>query len=332
MSGILGIKFTKQPMMRKVLYSLVPIIVASVYFFGWRSLLLMAVSTFFGILAEWIFKRKSKKPVSEAVFVTAILYTLTLPPSTPFWIAAVGIIFGIVFGKEVFGGFGRNIFNPALVGRAFVYVSFPKFLTTQWNLPASGILGGFATYLSPPMDALSGATPLLMYRSTGQLAGYLEAFSGRVGGSLGETSALLIILAGVYLIYTKTAAKETIGGVLAGYLVMSSAFYFSGVSQVPNPIFGLISGGLLFGMVFMATDPISSPRTVEAKWIYGILIGAITVIIRGFALFAGGMMFAILIGNTFAPILDELVKYLKLRKVAKVATVEKVENGGGTHG
>jgi Na+-transporting NADH:ubiquinone oxidoreductase subunit B len=193
-------------------------------------------------------------------------------------------------------------------------------------MPASGPLGGFATYLSPSVDALSSATPLLTYRSSGQLTAYLDTFLGRVGGSLGETSAILIILAGIYLIYTKTAAKETMAGVLIGYLAVSSAFYFAGVPQVPNPLFGLISGGLLFGTVFMATDPISSPKTVEAKWIYGILIGTVTVIIRGFALFAGGIMFAILIGNTFAPILDELVKYLKGIKKARAG------NGGGTRG
>lgn len=317
MSEILGIKFMKQPMMRKVLYALAPIILASVYFFGWRSLLLIIVSVLFGTLAEWTFKRKSKKPVTEAVFVTAVLYALTLPPATPFWVAAVGIIFGVVFGKEAFGGFGRNVFNPALVGRAFVYVSFPKFLTTEWNMPATGLLGGFGTYLTPPVDALSTATPLITFRSTGQLAEYVDIALGRVSGSLGETSAVLIILAGIYLIYTKTASKETMGGVLLGYLAMSTAFFAMGVSQVPHPLFGLFSGGLLFGTVFMATDPISSPKSVEAKWIYGILIGAVTVIIRGFALFAGGIMFAILIGNTFAPILDELVKYLKSRKSAK---------------
>lgn len=326
MSEITGIKFMKQPMMRKVLYSLAPIIVASVYFFGWRSLLLIAVSVLFGVLAEWTFKRKAKKPVTEAVFVTAVLYSLTLPPATPFWVAAVGIIFGVVFGKEVFGGFGRNVFNPALVGRAFVYICFPKFLTNQWNVPASGVGGGFTSYLTPSIDALSTATPLITFRSTGQLSQYTDVLLGRISGSLGETSAILIILAGIYLIYTKTAAKETIFGVILGYLAMSSAFFFAGVSQVPNPLYGLFSGGLLFGAVFMATDPISSPKAAEAKWLYGILIGIVTVVIRGFALFAGGIMFAILIGNTFAPILDEFIKYMKSRKTAKTG------NGGGVRG
>ena len=140
---------------------------------------------------------------------------------------------------------------------------------------------------------------------------------GNVAGSLGETSAILIIIAGIYLIYKKVAAWQTMAGVLLGFTGLSTILYLTGNPQIPNPIFGILSGGFLFGMVFMATDPISSPKTVEGKWIYGILIGIITVIIRGYALFAGGMMFAILIGNTFAPIIDEGVRYSKKRKKEK---------------
>lgn len=314
--NIKNIKLMKQPMMRKVIYSLVPIIIASVYFYGWRALILCLVSSIGAFISEWIFKRKTGKPVSEAVFVTGLLFALTLPPSTPYWVAAVGIAFGIVFGKEVFGGFGRNVFNPALVGRAFVYVSFPKYLTITWttNAANTSILGGFTQYMPSSIDALSTATPMLMFRSTGQLTDYKSLLLGNVSGSMGESSAILIILAAIYLIYTKTAAKETILGVLGGFIGLSLIMNFLGVTQVPNPIFGLLSGGILFGAVFMATDPISSPKTVQAKWIYGALIGMVTVVIRGFALFAGGIMFAVLIGNTFAPILDELVKYLKQPK------------------
>lgn len=313
------IKFMKQPMMRKVIYALTPIMIASIYFYGWRALTLCLVTTAAAVFSEWLFKRKSGKPVSEAVFVTSILFTLTLPPSTPYWVAAVGISFGVIFGKEVFGGFGRNVFNPALVGRAFIYVSFPKFLTIQWteNALNSSFFGGFTSYIQPQVDAISTATPMLLFRSTGQLTDYKSLLLGNVSGSMGETSAILIILAAVYLIYTKTAAKESMFGVIIGFLALTLTMNFMGVTQVPNPIFGLLSGGLLFGAVFMATDPISSPKTKEAKWIYGIMIGMITVIIRGFALFAGGIMFAILIGNTFAPILDELVKYLKAKNKEK---------------
>nr|WP_243414758.1 RnfABCDGE type electron transport complex subunit D [Sporosalibacterium faouarense] len=313
--------FKKQMMMRKVIYSLAPLILASVYFFGWRSLILLAVVTIFGSLTEWIFEKRDNKPISEAVIVTCILYTLTLPARTPYWIAVVGIIFGIVFGKEVFGGFGKNVFNPALVARAFVYVSFPTELTTQWASASTSFPGGFAKYITSSIDVLSSSTPMLIYRGTGTLTPYLNLLWGNIAGSLGETCAILIIIAAIYLIYTKTAAWQTIAGVAVGFISLSFILNIMGVTEVPNPLFGILSGGFLFGTVFMATDPISSPKTKEGKWIYGILIGLITVVIRGYALFAGGIMFAILIGNTFAPIIDEGVKsFKKYRKQSKKVT------------
>lgn len=306
--------FTPQKMMRTVIISLIPLIISSIYFFGWRSFALLLWVTIFGVATEWIFEKKYGKKVSEAIFVTCILYVLTLPARTPFWIASLGIIFGVVFGKEVFGGFGRNIFNPALVARAFVYVSFPEQLTIQWSKSALGFSGGFGTYLTENIDAISQATPMLVFRETGQMASSIKLLLGNVAGSLGETSAILIILAGVYLIYKKVAAWQTMAGVIVGFTGLSSILYFLGFAQVPNPIFGVLAGGFLFGTVFMATDPISSPKTKEGKWIYGILIGIVTVIIRGYALFAGGMMFAILVGNTFAPIIDEGVNHYKKSK------------------
>ncbi|NMA86325.1 MAG: RnfABCDGE type electron transport complex subunit D [Tissierellia bacterium] len=309
--------FMPQKMMRTVIKSLTPIVLASIYFFGWRSLVLLLWTTFFGVATEYIFEKKYGKKMSEAIFITTILYTLTLPASTPLWIAAVGIVFGVVFGKEVFGGFGRNIFNPALVARAFVYVSFPEPLTIHWSEVATGFPGGFGTYMTKGIDAISQATPMLIFRETGEMVGFSNLLLGNVAGSLGETSAILIIIAGIYLIYKKVAAWQTMAGVLIGFTGLSTILYLTGNPQIPNPIFGILSGGFLFGMVFMATDPISSPKTVEGKWIYGILIGIITVIIRGYALFAGGMMFAILIGNTFAPIIDEGVRYSKKRKKEK---------------
>lgn len=309
-----NITFMKQKLMRRVIYSLIPIIIASVYFFGLRSLVLLIWVSILAVLSEWLFERKSSKKISEAVFVTSILYTLTLPARTPLWIAGLGIIFGIVFGKEVFGGFGRNVFNPALVARAFVYVCFPKFLTLQWSKPASSLFGGFTTYITEPIDALSHSTPMLIFRESGIMASYSDLFWGNISGSLGETSAVLIIFAAIYLIYTKTASLDTMASMTIGFVCFSSILHFSGINQVPNPLFGILSGGFLFAAVFMATDPVSAPKTKEGKWIYGLMIGIITVIIRGFALFAGGVMFAILIGNTFAPIIDEFVKYYKNQK------------------
>jgi len=320
-----NIQFMKQMMMRKVVYALIPLVLAGVYFFGLRVLVLLAVVNVFGIATEWVFVRKTTKKVTEAVIVTNILFTLTLPPSTPYWIAIIGIIFGVLFGKMVFGGFGKNPFNPALVGRAFIYVNFPEFMTMNWTKPVEGVLGGFTTYLGESIDAITQSTPMLIFRASGDKLPINELLLGNTAGSIGETSAILVILAGIYLIYTKTAAKETIFSVLTGFVLMSGFFYFAGYEQVLDPLYGLLAGGILFGAVFMATDPISSPKTFEGRIIYGLIIGVITVIIRGFALFAGGVMFAILIGNTFAPIIDEGVNAVKASRKAKKA--KEVSNG-----
>lgn len=303
--------FMKQKMMRTVIISLIPIILASIYFYGWRALTLLIVVTIAGTLTEYIFEKKRNKKVSEAVFVSCILYTLTLPATTPYWIAVVGIIFGIFFGKAVFGGFGRNIFNPALVARAFVYISFPEPLTISWSKVAGGFPGGFGTYITETIETVSQATPMLLFRDTGEMVSKIDLLIGNITGSLGETSTILIVLAGIYLVYKKVASWEIMAGSFIGFVGLSSILYLSGNPSIPNPLYGTLAGGFLFGTIFMATDPITSPRAKEAKWVFGILVGIITVIIRGYALFAGGMMFAILIANTFAPLMDEGVKAYK---------------------
>lgn len=312
--------FVKQIMMRRVIYALIPLILASVYFFGLRALVLQAVVLAFAVGTEYVFEKKSKKKVSEAVIVTAILYTLTLPPATPYWIAAIGIVFGVVFAKEVFGGFGKNVFNPALVARAFIYVCFPAQLTIEWAMPSLSFPGGFVKYVNPMIETISTATPLSNFRTTGELIELKNLIFGFVPGSLGETSKVLILLAAVYLIKTKTASWQIMLSMLLGFFAASYGMIALGFSNIISPVHGVFSGGFLFALVFMATDPISSASTKEGKYIYGALIGVITVIIRGFALFAGGVMFAILIVNTFTPLIDELVKMrnaaLKAKKEA----------------
>jgi Na+-transporting NADH:ubiquinone oxidoreductase subunit B len=309
--NILKTKFMNQGAMKKVLYSLMPILIFSVGTFGLRVLLLTIVSCVSALFSEWLFIRNTNKKFSWAVLVSALLYTLTLPPRTPFWIASIGMIFGIVFARETFGGFGKNVFNPAAAARAFVYVSFAKYLTAQWSAPATQFMGGFLTYTTEPIDVLAQSTPMLIYREIGVLSSYFDLFFGNVSGSIGEVSAFLIILSGIYLLTKKVAYKETVFSVIIGYFLTSGTLYLLGLPQVPNPLWGLLAGGLLFGAVFMATDPITSPKTFEGRIVYGLLIGSITVIIRAFALFAGGIMFAILIANIFVPITDEAVKHLK---------------------
>ena len=313
MNSLFNLKFMNQKAMDRVLLALIPIIFFGIGSFGWRVLFVVLVSIVFAFLTEWFFKRKTKKPYTRAIFVSAVLYALTLPPRTPYWIVALGIIFGITFAREVLGGFGRDVFNPAITARAFVYVNFSNYLTAQWSTSSDGLFSGFTKYITEPIDVLAQSTPMLIYRESGQLASYFDVIVGNVSGSIGEVSAVLIILAGIYLVVKKAAYKETMISVIVGFVGMTLIFNLIGIEQIPNPLWGIFSGGLLFGAVFMATDPITSPKTYLGRWIYGIMIGVITVVIRGFALFAGGIMFAILIANVFVPILDVGVNQLKKR-------------------
>ena len=307
--------FLKQKMMTRVLISLLPILLLSIYLFGLRTLALLAVVTITGILCEYGIMRLINGPkakVSEAVLVTCLLFTLTLPPSVPYWVAMVGIAFGVVFGKCVFGGFGKNIFNPALVGRCLIYVSFPAQMTIAWSKPFTTFPGGLIRW-SGGADALTSATPMLTFNKEGIMTDYLRLFLGNIAGSLGETSALLIIIAAIYLIVTKTASWKIIVSTIGSFAVLGSILYFTGVIQT-DPLFSILSGGFLFAAVFMATDPISAPKQEVSKIIYGILIGVIALIIRSFSLFTEGIMFAVLIVNAFVPLIERNVKAYKSRK------------------
>lgn len=314
--------FLKQKMMTRVLISLLPVLLASVYFFGLRTLVLLSVVTITGIVSEYGIMRLingEKAKVSEALFVTCLLFTLTLPPSVPFWIAAVGIAFGVVFGKCVFGGFGRNIFNPALVGRCLIYVSFPAYMTITWAQPYSGFPGGFINW-SSGVDAMTSATPMISLNKEGIITDHLHLFLGNISGSLGETSALIILVAAVYLIVTKTASWKIIVSCMASFVIFSSILYLTGVIAA-DPLFSILSGGFLFAAVFMATDPVSAPKQETSKYIYGALIGVVAMVIRAFSIFTEGVMFAILIVNTFVPLIDRNIKILNdRRKSRKKAT------------
>ena len=311
----LKVFFLKQKMMTRVLLSLLPVLLLSVYFFGLRTLVLLSVVTITGILCEYGIMRLingDKAKVSEALLVTCLLFTLTLPPSVPFWIAAVGIAFGVVFGKCVFGGFGKNIFNPALVGRCMIYVSFPAHMTVAWAEPFIVLLGGFIRW-SGGVDAMTSVTPMILMNKEGIITDYLQLLLGNVAGSLGETSALLILVAAVYLTVTKTASWKIIISCVASFAILGSILYLTGVIET-DPLFSILSGGFLFAAVFMATDPISAPKQETSKYIYGALIGIVAMIIRAFALFTEGVMFAILIVNAFVPLIDRNIKILKDRK------------------
>ncbi|MFO7956505.1 MAG: RnfABCDGE type electron transport complex subunit D [Candidatus Brocadiia bacterium] len=318
--GLFGFRFWEfyryqKPMVRVVLATL-PAMAGAVYFFGWRALAVVLVSIVFGTLAEWSFCRKRGEPVSSAVFVTAVLYALILPPRVPYMVVIVGIVVGIVFGKEVFGGFARNVFNPALVGRCFVFVCFPVEMTGKWLAPYGGFTGGLFQWVKG-VDAVTRATPLAQFKTGESVAALGNLFWGNVGGCLGETSALLVTIGGLYLLYTKTANWRIVVSCLVGAALTSAGFHYGGAATVPGPLFSLMSGGLLFGAFFMATDPISAAQTTPGRYIYGFLIGALIVIIRGFSGWAGGTMFAILLMNVFNPIMDHYVREIQQGLKAK---------------
>lgn len=320
---LFGRIYSYQPAMGRVLFSLAPIVLASIFLFGWRSLSVIVVSAAFGTFAEWLFCRARGEKVTSAVLVTSILLALTMPPTVPYMVAAVAVVVGVVFGKEVFGGLGRNIYNPALVGRCFVYVCFPVAMTSQWMPPFTRFPGGFTHWLEAA-DALTRATPMTGWKAGHTGASLWELAIGNVSGSLGETSAVLILAAAVYLIVTRTANWRVIVSCIAGGVGFSAFFhYVLGSTAVPDPLTTVLGGAFLFGSVFMATDPISSPTTDAARYIYGVGIGALTVIIRGYSNFVGGMMFAILLMNTFAPIMDHWVREVRqMRRSARTAAPE----------
>ena len=338
--------------MRKMLLALLPCAAGSVYYFGWRSLAMIAFCCAWGFLLEWLFCRKRGEPVSEAVFVTTVLFALVMPPGVGWHVLAVGTGFAVIFSKEVFGGFGRNIFNPALAGRCFVYICFPVALTGVWQPPASGPLGALAQWSTATAAdgtaAVTSATPMahlkagrlvrssapdasetipfvigdretIAIRDTALLKGQLF---GNISGTMGVTSALLILIGGVYLFWTKTASRTTMLSVVIAYAVLNQVLFWLGVKPVPGAWPAVLGGGFLLGAIFMATDPVSSPRTEAGRIIYGILIALATLVIRNFSIFNGGLMFGILLGNMFAPIIDYGVKAFQERKNNKGGVAE----------
>jgi Na+-transporting NADH:ubiquinone oxidoreductase subunit B len=305
----------QKPMFRVVLATL-PAMAAGVYFFGWRTLFLVALTVVVAAFCEWLFARSRAEPITSAVFVTAVLYALSMPPRTPVMVMLVGIAVAVIFGKEVFGGYARNVFNPALVGRCFVYVCFPVAMTAEWLQPYGGFPAGLAAW-GQGADAFTRATPLYLYKIGEGAASLPDLFFGSVGGCIGETSSLLIIIGGIYLLWTKTASWRITIPVLAGAALTSAAFHYGGSQTVPGPLFTLLSGGLLFGAVFMATDPISAAQTNEGRYIYGFLVGVLIVIVRGYSNFPGGVMFAILLMNMFNPLIDHAVREVKKSRRAR---------------
>lgn len=295
-----------------VIFALLPAAAAGVYFYGLRVIAVILVSYIVGGLTEMVFSVVRKKPLYEGFLVTGMIFPLILPPTIPLWMVAIGIAFGTFFGKEVFGGTGRNIFNPALVGRVFISMSFPGYFATMWQEPLIRGWGGIIQFAS---DAVTSATPLISFKGSQILTELPPLLFGASAGSIGETFRIGIILGGLLLIVTKIADWRIPFSYLLTVFVFSFFAHGFMADQFAPPLFQLLSGGLLFGAFFMATDPVTSPLTSPGRWIYGILLGILTVLIRGLSGFAEGVMFAILLMNALAPLIDNLVINTKFKKI-----------------
>ena len=267
-----------------------------------------------GGLWEVLFATIRRHEVNEGFLVTSMLYTLILPASTPLWQVALGISFGVVIGKEVFGGTGKNFLNPALVGRAFLYFAYPAYMSgdTIWT----------------PVDGFSGATALAVTASEGLAAlpahgiTWMDAFVGTIQGSFGETSTIACLLGLGFLLLTRIANYRMVLGCLLGMIAFSSLLNLIGSDS--NPAFAmpwywhLVVGGYAFGLVFMVTEPVSGSHTNLGRYIYGALIGFMVVMIRVInPAFPEGMMLAILFGNVFAPLIDYFVVQANIRRRAR---------------
>ena len=294
---------------------------------SWGSQMLLGALYFLPVYAtvfvvggfwEVLFAVVRKHEVNEGFFVSSVLFALILPPTIPLWQAALGITFGIVVAKELFGGTGRNFLNPALAGRAFLYFAYP-----------SNMSGGLVWVAA---DGYSGATPLsqwyeggsasLINNMTGEAITWMDAFIGNIPGSMGEVSSLLIMLTGLILIVMKIASWRIVAGVITGLVVTSSLMNWIGSDT--NSMFSMpfywhfVLGGVAFGTFFMATDPVSAAFTNNSKWAYGILIGVMTVGIRVLnPAYPEGIMLAILFANLFAPLFDFIVKEQNIKRRQK---------------
>lgn len=279
--------------MWSVVIALLPAIFAAVYFFKARALWVILTAVVGAVLTEYIFQKIRKKKITikdGSAVVTGVLLALTLPPSIPLWTAFLGAVVAVGLGKQIFGGIGQNPFNPALVGRAFLTASYPVLMTT-WTV-----------------DGVSTATPLAQMKMEGIATDTWNLFVGHIGGSLGETSALALLLGFSYLLY-KGYVNWRIPLAMIGTVFLGT-FAFGA-----DPIFHLFAGGLMLGALFMATDMVSTPTTKLGRWIFGISAGIIVVVIRLWGGYPEGVMYSILLMNTAVPLIN---RYTRPRSLGEV--------------
>ncbi|MCA9758955.1 MAG: RnfABCDGE type electron transport complex subunit D [Candidatus Eisenbacteria bacterium] len=298
--------------MFNVVLALLPATAFSVFAFGLPALLVLVVAVASCLFTERWLCRVAGRPSTLgdwSATITGLLYGLTLPPTLPLWMVAVGGVIAIALGKALFGGLGSNPFNPALVGRAVLQATFPVSMTT-W-MPAfdperfSRIPGATLTFpfAEPIYDTVSGATPLALWKFKGETTDAMQLLTGWVSGSAGETSAVLILIGGIYLIVRNMMNWRIPVAILATVAALSAVLHLVDPAY-PAPLFMLFSGGLMLGAMFMATDMVGSPMTTIGCVVYGVVIGVMVVVIRVWGGMPEGVMYAILLGNAISPLLD----------------------------
>ncbi len=283
--------------MYMVLIAIIPATAASIFFFGVKAIYMVLVGVATAVLLEALVQRLRKKPVTitdGSAIITGVLLAFNLSPVVPLWMVALGSAVAILIGKQAFGGLGHNIFNPALVGRAFLMAAYPDYMTS-W-LPARLTGGG-------GIDVATYATPLgiVQEKLTQVLPGYFDLFIGNVGGCIGETSALAILLGGVFLLSQKIINWQT------------PVFFIGTVALLTwalggDPLFNILAGGLMLGAIFMATDMVTSPMTPRGMIVFGVGCGLITTFIRLYGKYPEGVSYSILVMNACVPLIDRYTK------------------------
>ena len=308
--------------MKDVLIALAPSMLVAVYFYGLSAIKLLLVGVIACMGVEFLIQKylmRTKVTVTDlSAAVTGVLLALNLPPTAPWWVIVIGAVVAIGVAKMTFGGLGHNIFNPALVGRVFLLISFPVIMT-DWTVPAS--------WFRPGVDAVTGATPLALVKeglaqgmtvdqiiSANPDLTYGQMLFARAGGSAGEASALAIILGFIYLLVRRVIRPHIPVTIILTVAVMTDIFWLIDPSQYTDPLFNILTGGVLLGSVFMATDYVTSPMAVKGMVIYGIGIGVLTVLIRYFGSYPEGVSFAILIMNSIVPLLNKYIKPARFGK------------------
>lgn len=299
--------------MGDVVLALLPATLAGIWFFGLGALLILAASIAGSMLTEWVFSPASERRarmLDGSGLITGLLLGLTLPPGLPLWMAFLGGVVSIGLGKLIWGGLGYNLFNPALVGRAFLLATFPVAMTT-WSAQTgptdffdvqSSILA--LPFMQATYDAMSAATPLGLMKFEGQSTALWDLVIGKTTGCIGETSGLLLILGGIYLALRRSLDWRVPASILLSVAAFTSILYLVDGDAYPGPLFSVFAGGLLIGAIYMATDPVSSPITPRGAWIFGVGVGLLVVLIRVFGGFPEGVMYAILLMNAATPLID----------------------------